>query len=260
MVRGPAGTQTLARGLGVLGAVAAGVTDLRGIVAYTAIGRSTAHRLIQLLVQEGYLRVIPEHEYGLGSKLIELGFKALEANPLTSVAARYLEGLSAQVHDTVHLAIEDQESVLYLAKIPGTRGAEMRSRIGLRMPMTRTGIGKALLLDSPERWERLYSWESPVDTSAPGSAVLGDVEAFVARMRDYARRGAAYDLEENEPGVRCIAAPVRDATGAICAALSVAATRPYMPSQRMRSLVPVVRQAAESISSELGFRPHPAGS
>lgn len=245
----PAGTRTLARGLAVLRAIAAGADDLRAVVERTGLGRSTAHRLLQLLVREGFVRGGGSAPYTLGPALIELGFTALHRNPLPVVARPVLEDLSARVLDTVHLAVEDGGSALYLDKLPGSRGAEMRSRVGHRMPLTRTGIGKALLLDGPDRWERLYAAEAAV---VPQAARHPDTASFRERMAGYVEQDAALDLEENEPGIRCVAAPVRDATSTIVGAISVSATSPYMPGRRMRGLVPVVRAAADRISAGLG--------
>ncbi|MDV3124092.1 IclR family transcriptional regulator [Mycobacterium sp. 21AC1] len=250
----PPGTQTLARGLAVIRIVADGARDLRTLVERSGLGRSTTHRLVQLLVREEFLRHV-DGGYTLGPALIELGFKALHGNPLPVVARPILEELSEQVHDTVHLGVIDGDSVLYLEKLPGSRGAEMRSRVGHRMPLTRTGVGMAMLLDSPERWESLYT----ADTGRVEVPVTGrrtDVD-FCTRMHTYAKMGAAMDLEDNEPGIRCVAAPVRDASKAIVGAISVSATRPYMPAARMRGLVPVVRRAANRISSAMGYRDAP---
>ncbi|MFC3997372.1 IclR family transcriptional regulator [Nocardiopsis sediminis] len=246
----PPGTQTLARGLAVVRAVADGATDLRTLVERTGLGRSTAHRLVQLLVRESYLRS-GRDGYTLGPTLIELGFQALHGNPLPVVARPVLEELSAQLSDTVHLAVRDGASVLYLDKLPGSRGAEMRSRIGHRMPLTRTGVGMALLLDSPHEWPERYRADAPV---AADRVRPEDLEGFLTRMREYAASGVAMDLEDNEPGIRCVAVPVRDAAGAIAGAISVAATRPYMPAARMRGLAGVVGRAAQRISAGLGHR------
>ncbi|MFD6177054.1 MULTISPECIES: IclR family transcriptional regulator [unclassified Isoptericola] len=254
----PAGTQTLARGLAVVDAVARGHDRLRDVVEATGVGRSTTHRLLQLLVAAGYLRRL-EDRYALGPALIELGYQALQENPVAEVAAAPLRALHARVSDTVHLAIEDRGQVLYLDKIPGTRGEPTRSRTGHRMPLTRTGIGKALLLDRPDRWRDQFLAERRAGADGDG---VGEQEAevltadqFVAVMTESARRGVALDLEENEPGVLCVAAPVREAGGAIVAAISVSARRPAMPPARVEALAPVVLDAAASIGAGLGFDP-----
>lgn len=251
----PPGTQTLARGIAVVNAVARGRTRLREIAEETGVGRSTTHRLLQLLLATGYLRQLDDGAYALGPALIELGYQALQKNPVTSIAAPVLRTLAERVHDTVHLAIEDRGQVLYLDKIPGTRGAVMRSQIGHRMPLTRTGIGKALLLDSPDRWSDRFLAERPVTA---GQGLVQDVltvDAFVQVMQASAGRGVAFDLEENEPGILCVAAPVRDTSGSIVAAISITATRPYMPPERLETLAPIVQDAAARISAGLGWRP-----
>ena len=78
-------------------------------------------------------------------------------------------------------------------------------------------------------------------------------EAFRERMRGYAAQGYAFDLEDNEPSIRCVAAPVRDASSGIVAAISVSSTVPYMSLERMDEMVPVVCDAAMRISAELGW-------
>ncbi|MEV0891830.1 IclR family transcriptional regulator [Promicromonospora sp. NPDC050262] len=251
----PPGTQTLARGIAVVNAVARGRTRLRDISAETGVGRSTTHRLLQLLLATGYLRQHDDGAYALGPALIELGYQALQENPVTGVGAPVLRALAERVHDTVHLAIEDRGQVLYLDKIPGTRGAVMRSQIGHRMPLTRTGIGKALLLDEPGRWSEQFLAERPVGAADGLTRDVLTVEAFVQVMEASAGRGVTFDLEENEPGILCVAAPVRDTSGAIVAAISVTATRPYMPPERLETLTPIVRDAAGRISAALGWRP-----
>jgi DNA-binding IclR family transcriptional regulator len=244
------GTQTLARGIAIVNAVSRGRTRLRSIAEETGVGRSTTHRLLQLLLATGYLRQLDDGAYALGPALIELGYQALQENPVTAVASPVLRTLADRVHDTVHLAIEDRGQVLYLDKIPGTRGAVMRSQIGHRMPLTRTGIGKALLLDDPARWRTQFLAERPADEGLAHDVLTAD--AFVRVMEASAGRGVTFDLEENEPGILCVAAPVRDMSGSIVAAVSVTATRPYMPPERLEALVPVVRHAAADISEGLG--------
>lgn len=249
----PAGTQTLVRGLAVIQAVADGARDLKDICARIGVARSTTHRLAACLVQERYLRTMPGVGYVLGPRLIELGFQAREAFPLATLARPFLARLAEQTGDTIHLAVRDKDEVLYLEKIPGKKGLEMRSRVGHRMPLTATGVGKALLLDADAaQWQALFRIGAPVASHAPGGKQTA--QAFLARMREYAAKGYAFDLEDNEPSIRCVAAPVRDAGGAIVAAISVSSTVPYMPMERMHEMVAVVQGAAAGISSELGWQ------
>ena len=153
------------------------------------------------------------------------------------------------------LAVREGDEVLYLHKNPGRNGPEMRSRVGHRMALVRTGIGKAMLLDaSLEEWRRLYEaglstgGKNPLWPDHPQPSW----EQFEARMRSYVAGGYAFDLEDNEPSIRCVAAPIRDASGQIVAAISIASTVPYMPHEKMTGLIPVITQAAQQISAQLG--------
>ncbi|MEK1942522.1 MAG: IclR family transcriptional regulator [Pseudomonas sp.] len=251
----PTGTQTLLRGLAVVHAVASGARDLKQIAHIIGTTRSTTHRLASCLVDERYLRVLPQVGYLLGPKLIELGFQAREALPLVTLATPFLDQLSALTGDTIHLAIREDDDVLYLQKNPGRNGPEMRSRVGHRMPLARTGIGKALMLDcSPQEWQRLYQVSLPAGGKNPlwPNHVEPTWEQFQQRMLEYGEGGYAFDLEDNEPSIRCVAAPVRDASRKIVAAISVASTVPYMSLEKMTALIQPVKDAAAGLSAELG--------
>lgn len=251
----PTGTQTLLRGLGVVQAVASGARDLKEIARLIGTTKSTTHRLASCLVEERYLRVLPQVGYLLGPKLIELGFQAREELPLAMLARPFLDELSALTGDTIHLAIRDGDEVLYLHKNPGRNGPEMRSRVGHRMPLARTGIGKALLLDSPEsEWRRLYDLSVPEVVRNPSWPAHQEQtwEQVRDRMYEYVKGGYAFDLEDNEPSIRCVAAPIRDASKRIVAGISIASTVPYMPLEKMTGLVPVIKETAARLSAELG--------
>jgi DNA-binding IclR family transcriptional regulator len=250
-----AGTQTLLRGLAILEAAAANAHDMRAFAAVLGTTRSTTHRLVNSLVQARYLRQTL-NGYLLGPKLIELGTIALEQMPLTKVARAHLERLAHATLDTIHLGVRDGDDVLYIDKIPGQRGLEMRSRVGHRMPLASTGIGKALLLDlKPSEWETLFQASRRALASASFKPDgRPDESGFLHRMVRYAAGGFTFDLEENEASIRCVAALVRDASSAIVASVSVASTIPYMPLERMEQLVPLLQREARGISEELGWR------
>lgn len=250
-----AGTQTLLRGLHLLECVADGVCEVKGIAARLGTPRSTAHRMLNSLVNEGYLHHIPYRGYLLGPKLIRLGMVALEQRPLVAVARPHLEELTALTGDTVHLGQEDGMHVLYLDKVPGTRGLEMRSQVGQRKPIASTGVGKALMLGMPATvWQALYD-EAAADQIRSGmTPMLPPWPEYRDAMLAYTRQGWVYDLEEHELGIRCVGSAVRDVSGKVVAAISVASAVPYMSEERMAHLGPVVRDVAKAISRELGWK------
>jgi DNA-binding IclR family transcriptional regulator len=115
-------------------------------------------------------------------------------------------------------------------------------------PVPSTGLGKALILDHDED-ARINFFRA--EKSAQRISL--SQQEWLARMRGYSEAGYAFDLEENEDQVRCVAAPIRDVTGRIIAAISVSSAAQYMSDQRMQSLVKDVVEAARRISEDLGW-------
>lgn len=248
--RGLVGTQTLARGLDILNAVAEGFTGLAEIAEALKLSRSTVHRLAATLVEHRHLNFAPRIGYSLGPKLLELGFLAGRQMSLPRLARDHLENLAVSTGDTVHLAVMDGVKALYLDKIPGRRRVEISSRVGERQPLRSTGIGKALILDHPEsRWREIYEFED-----REGYRYNIDCSLWLKRMRDYAANGYAFDIEENEDRIRCVAAPIRDAGGAVAGAISVSSAAQYMDEERMMRLTFEVKDTAMAVSRDLGWR------
>jgi DNA-binding IclR family transcriptional regulator len=248
------GSQTLFRGLDVIELVAEGPITLGDLADRLGLTRSTTHRLASALVDRHYLTFVPRGGYSLGPKLLELGFRVRDELDLPRVAGPQLERLALLTEDTVHLGVLDRGQVLYLDKIPGKRRINISSRVGELQPVPSTGLGKALILDhSEESWENFFRAEN----SARAPAALQD---WLARMRAYAQAGYAFDLEENEDQIRCVAAPIRDVAGRITAAISVSSAAQYMSDQRMQALTKDVVETARRISEDLGWtgKPTPA--
>ncbi len=250
---GPAtASQTLLRGLDVLEAVAQGRgLTLPAMTAALGLTRSTTHRLASALVERRYLKFTPGEGYRLGPKLLELGYRTQQQMDLPRVARPHLEHLSSLCEDTVHLGVLDGKWALYLDKISGRRRIEIGSRIGERHPIWSTGLGKALILD--ESRETLASFFRLGEPPRPTHAE--ELRAWLDRMADYAAHGRAFDLEENEPQIRCVAAPVRDVRGRIVAAISVSSAAQYMTDEHMAELSISVQETANMISSDLGALP-----
>lgn len=246
---GLTGAQTLSRGLDVIDAVARGTVGLNELADSLGLTRSTTHRLAGALVNHRYLKFSRGAGYSLGPRLLELGYIAGQQTNLTRAAREHLEQLAARTADTVHLGVLDGPRALYIDKIPGTRRVEISSRVGERQPLRSTGLGKALILDFDEaQWREYYDYEARL-----GHGYDVDLSLWLRRMQEYAKKGYAFDLEENEDRIRCVAAPVRDVTGAIVGAISVSSAAQYMDDTRMHGLTFDVKNTAEMISCELGY-------
>lgn len=246
--KSPAGSQTLLRGLDVIEALADGPVALAELAAKLDLTRSTTHRLATALVDRRYLTFIPRLGYQFGPKLLELGFIAQQQTDVVQLARPYIEALAASTEDTVHLGVLDGERALYLDKIAGRRRVEISSRVGDRQPLTCTGLGKALLIDDDAlHWRKLFAKDQA------GGAPAADADVWMERMRGYVEAGRAFDLEENEDLIRCVAAPIRDVSGSIVAAISVSSAAQYMADDRMQKLSAEVMDTAAAISSAIGW-------
>ena len=242
------GSQTLFRGLDVIELVAEGPITLGDLADRLGLTRSTTHRLASALADRRYLTFVPRSGYSLGPKLLQLGFRVRDELDLPRVASPQLERLALMTEDTVHLGVLDRGRVLYLDKIAGKRRINISSRVGELQPVSSTGLGKALILDHDEE-----SWANFFRSESGGQRTPNALQEWLARMRAYAQAGYAFDLEENEDQVRCVAAPVRDVAGNITAAISVSSAAQYMNDQRMQALTKDVVETARRISEDLGW-------
>ncbi|TCS14927.1 IclR family transcriptional regulator [Caulobacter sp. BK020] len=241
-------SQTLQRGLDILDLVACGgPIGLREIGESMKLTRSTAHRLTAALVDRDLVRNTP-YGYQLGPKLLVLAETARLQRPLTALARPHLEALARDHLDAVNLAIRDRDRVRYMDQIRGARRMTVRSVVGELRPMATTALGRALLLDDAENgWRRAY--EADLDAPCDENAQI----AWIERMREFRDLGAAFDIEENEDRVRCVAAPVRDSGGRIVAAISISSLPQYLDDNRMAQLVRPVTETANAIARELGW-------
>jgi DNA-binding IclR family transcriptional regulator len=238
-------SQTLHRALDILEAVAEGAHSLKAFEARIGLTRSTTHRLASALVDRGLLSSVGR-DYRLGGRLVQLGQQAKERLSLTDVARPVLAALAAETQDATNLGTLAGDDVLYVAQVPGRRRLEIRHWVGDRNRIRDTALGRALLIDAPsERWAQLFA----EDPASPEAA------AFSRDMEAARHSGHALHLEDGGDSIRCIAAPIRDASGAIVAALSLSSVPQYMDEARMAELVPRVIEAALEIGLGLGFNP-----
>ena len=244
------GEKTLAKTFEILEAVSSSSGGLAGrrISERTGIPLSTAFRMIKFLTDAGYL-CVREGRYTLGYGVLRLGNAASRQNPLACAGHRFLEELSAQTRETVHLAELRGTGVVYVDKVEGMRSVRMGSMIGHAGPLYCTGVGKAILAFLPEdERERIIAGLTFERFTA---STVTDAEKLRKGLDLIRGRGYAVDDCEHENGVFCVASPVLDRNGRAVAGVSVSGAELYLRGQ-VRTIAPRVRQCASKISSALG--------
>jgi IclR family KDG regulon transcriptional repressor len=226
---------------------------VREIGRRLGISKSAAQRLAAKLAERNFLAQDPDtRHYRLGLRLLELGGLVQTQSEVISVAEPVLRALMRTTGETVHLAMLDDISVVYAAKVESTHSIRMCSRLGRLNPTYCTGVGKVILAyQPPELIERVI--EHGLERHTPNTIV--DPDELRRHLQLIRQQGFAFDEEEREIGLRCVAAPVRDPSGAVFAAVSVAGPAQRLPNQTMRALVASVRDAADRISSFVSVHP-----
>ena len=193
------------------------VLTLAELTRRTRLHKATTHRLCRELVEHRLLDKAGGG-YRLSLGLFELGMRASEGRSLAELAIPFLQDLYERTHETVHLGVRHSFEVVYVVKIGGHRPVRSPSRLGGRMPMHCTAIGKVLLANSePEVVRQVLA--GPLERRTPHTIVAPGM--LQRQLQTIVEQGVAFEHEESAPGVVCVAAPVFDADDRAVAAMSI---------------------------------------
>jgi IclR family transcriptional regulator, KDG regulon repressor len=214
------------------------------------LAKSTVHRLAATLTSAGFLEQSETGKYRLGVALFELGALVRRRMDVANEARPKLRELLEKTGETVQLGIVDHESVLYVYEMESRHAIRMAAAVGGRAPLHCTAVGKVLLAFQPADYvKRVLS--NGLKSYTPKTMTRRD--DLLSMLGDVATREYAIDDEESEPGLRAIAAPVRNHTGSVIAALGVAAPVQRMTKKMMQDCVPSVLATAQAVSARLGY-------
>lgn len=224
------------------------------IATATGLHKSTVAGLIYTLEAKGYLNQNPTtRKYRLGLKLVERASIMLSHVEIRQVALPHLQALRDEFDETVNLAILDGADVVYVERLLSKRGLGMRSEVGKRMLAHSTALGKAILSCWPVEQVKNFIKQYGLPAVTPNT--ITDPERLLCELDRTREQGYAMDDEENEPGGRCVAAPVFDHTGQVVAAVSLSAPSPRLPLSQVPSVGLRVKETAKAISRSLGYSP-----
>ncbi len=242
---------TVGKALQVLDMVAAWGRPVRfsDLLDRSPYPKATLYRLLQTLTQQRMLRFDPERQtYAPGLRLVRLAHTAWLQNSLGQVARPHLDALSDKIGETVHLAQLDGGQVLYIDKRNASRPVQMFSEAGKVGPAYCTGVGKAMLahLQTDEAEQQMQQQSFYRHTPH----TITDIDALRDELRVVREQGFAFDREEHEPGIICIAVPILTRAGQVLGGLSVTSTTANSSLKDLEKLLPVMRPAAERIAAE----------
>ncbi|MFT4158662.1 IclR family transcriptional regulator [Shinella sp.] len=251
---GEGATGTLGKAVAVLETVALSERPMRftDVLAVSGQPRGTLHRQLSHLVQEGLLELRPDHAYVPGLRLLKLASASWARNEFRAVAAPFLEALHGETGETVHLGVLRGREIIYLDKVESRQAVRMNSQIGNASPAYCTGVGKAALsvLDVAALDAILEGLEFRSFTPQ----TITDRAALLAELSGIRESGIAFDREEHEPGIRCVAAPVIDGGRGLVAGVSVTGPAYRVGQAQLEAWAPSVRRAARAIMEELAAR------
>jgi len=213
----------------------------------TGLAKGTLHRVVNDMVR---VRLLDRTDglYRLSGQVFQLGMLASFERGLLEVATPFMEDLYERTHETVHLGVLDDTEVVYVSKIGGHRQASAPSRVGGRMPLHCTAIGKVLLAKSPPELLDRLATAGLLRRTPRTITAAGLLQRQLERVEE---QGVAFEYEEAAVGLVCVAAPVLDTEGRPVAAVSVAG-----PVSRFRpdAHVLAVKVAAAGIAAVLARR------
>ena len=219
------------------------------------LAKATTSRFLATLQALGYVRRNERDRWAMTLKAFNTGSRALDHLDLHAAAQPVAEELAERLGETVHMGVLEGDAAVYVLKIESRHTIRMFSRVGRRIPLYCTAIGKVLLasLGAEER-EAVLGSIRLVPHTARTLASRGALEAALDEVR---QQGVAFDDEEHEHGIRCIGAPVFGHSGTVLAALSASWPSFRFPADGRGLAAREVQSAADRISAILGHTRQP---
>ncbi len=247
--------QSVDRALTLLEALAqsTGGTALTDLAGRAGLNISTCHHLLATLVKWGYVAKVPGRRYALGARGLHLGQAFLKQVDLPRRAQPFIERISEDTGETVHLAVLQGDAIITLLRREGRHAVRVDTgALGASDAVHATATGKAMLAWLPEGEIRriLTAKGMPAFTAS----TITDADVLIEDLRLVRRNGHALDREEFQPGVICVGAAIRNHLGAVIGAISASAPTQRATEEHLARVRDGVMAAARALSTEFGER------
>ncbi|MDA3129041.1 IclR family transcriptional regulator [Aliibacillus thermotolerans] len=227
-----------------------GVTEL---AEKLGLNKSSIFRLLATLMEHGFIEQDSEtKKYRLGYQYLELSAKLLDSIDIRKEATPYLKELESLSNEVIHLVIYSQKEAVYIEKLEGNETLRMHSQVGKIAPMHCTSAGKTILAYLPERTVEEIIDEKGLPKHTENT--ITNREALFQDLEKIRKRGYGKEVEENEVGITCIAAPIFNFRGEIAGSISISGPTIRMSEERLEELKGPLMEAGRKVSLRLGFR------
>ncbi len=214
---------------------------------------SSVAAILYTLQALGYVeRDSSSSRYTLGQKLFSYAQRNNDHQDITVRCHALLEQLVSESGLTGHIAVMREGESMYVDRVPSSGLIQFSSYVGMRWPLHASGVGKALLAFLPEA--ELTQILKYLPLSKITQYTITVRQQLEKELRQFRRLGYAWEINEGEPGVACVAAPIFGEGGVLLAAVSVTGTTHHINDDRMRLLGPTVKKFADAMSTRLGSK------
>jgi IclR family transcriptional regulator, pca regulon regulatory protein len=243
--------QSLERGLAVIRAFGEEAPEmtLSEVAGRTGLTRAAARRFLLTLTDLGYVRT-DGRRFALSPRVLELGYAYLSSLSLPEIAEPHLERLVAEVRESSSVSVLDGDDIVYVARVPTSRIMRVAINVGTRFPAHATSMGRVQLATLPDA--ELDAYLARAELRPLTSHTLTEPDALRAELARIRAQGWALVDQELEEGLRSVAAPIRDRTGRVVAAVNVSAHASRASRDTVRRvLLPPLLATAERIETDL---------
>lgn len=247
--------QSVARATGILEYIAlnSGGETLSNISRGMGLNKSTTYSLIRTLELLGFVHQNQSTgKYTLGLKLFELGQVVHAHMNVRTIAMPFLNELARRYEETVHLAVMSKGEVIYIDKVDGSRSIRIASQVGGRNPAHCTGVGKVLLADLPAAELHKLFHGNKLEQFTPNT--ITDPQRLLDHLAKVKADGYAFDQEEIEVGLCCVAAPIKNYLGSVVAAISLSGPTSRMDAASLQQIAADITETTRLISTQLGYK------
>lgn len=218
------------------------------LVVLLDVPKPTMHRIVRQLDDEGFLLREPQSRgYGPGPRLLNFAFGVVQTSLRSAPRHAVLARLSARTGETCNFGMINHNAVVYLDRIESAWPLGLRFEPGSRVPLHCTSMGKLLLAYQPKRRREQLISGLPLHRYTKNT--ITDPERLEAQFATIRKRGYSIDDQEFLDGVVCLAVPVRDTRGQVCAAVAISAPLVRMSIGDAERQVPEMRKAVEELES-----------